>query len=105
MRSRFSRTVATLVLAICLVCPVVEMFDHWDHAIQTGNDSEYSLVFLALCVGVAYSFARFIVTCPVTRCVTKSAFTSSVQISFLSAQSSFNSLFNAISPPPLELRI
>jgi len=27
---------------------------------QTGNDTEYGLVVLALCVGVAYSFARFI---------------------------------------------
>jgi len=26
------------------------MFDHWDDTIQTGNDTEYGLVVLALCV-------------------------------------------------------
>ena len=29
---------------------------------QTGNETEYALVVLALCVGLAYSFARFILT-------------------------------------------
>jgi hypothetical protein len=47
-----------LLRLICVVCPVLETFDSWDHTIQTGNDSEYALVVLALCVGAAYSFAR-----------------------------------------------
>lgn len=51
-----------LVLATCLVCPLVEMFDHWDHTLQTGNDTEYALVILGLCVGVAYTFARIVFT-------------------------------------------
>ncbi|SRR6266849_3487200 len=106
MQPRFPSIVVTLVLAICLVCPLVEVFDHWDHTIQTGNDTEYALVVLALCVGVTYSFSRFIVKSPLARLITRSAFTSSVQISFRSAQFSFASLpFNAISSPPLELRI
>jgi len=49
-----------VVLFTCLVCPLVEMFDHWDHTIQTGNDIEYALVILALCVGVAYTFTRIV---------------------------------------------
>ena len=60
MRSRMSRTTVTLVLLTCLLCPLVEMFDHWDHTVQTGNDTEYTFVLLALCVGIGYSFARFI---------------------------------------------
>jgi hypothetical protein len=60
MRSRTSRIVVAMALLVCLVCPVLEMFDHWDHTIQTGQDTEYNLVVLALCVGVGYSFARFI---------------------------------------------
>jgi len=52
----------TLVLAVCFVCPVVEMFDHWDHTIQTGNDTEYALVVVALCIGTSYAFARAIFT-------------------------------------------
>jgi hypothetical protein len=48
----------TLVLTICFVCPIVEMFDQWDYTIQTGNDTEYALVAVALCVGASYAFAR-----------------------------------------------
>jgi hypothetical protein len=60
MRSRAARITVALILLICVVCPVVEMFDQWDNTIQTGNDTEYALVVLALCVGAAYSFARFV---------------------------------------------
>lgn len=31
------------------------MFDQWDHTLQTGDDTEYTFVVLALCAGVAYS--------------------------------------------------
>ena len=31
---------------------------------QTGNDTEYGLVVLALCIGAAYSLARFILRQP-----------------------------------------
>jgi hypothetical protein len=106
MASRFPHAVVTLVLAISLVCPLVEMFDHWDHTIQTGNDTESALAVLALCVGVTYSFARFIVKYPLARWIVKIVSTSSVQISFLSTLRSFISLiFNMISPPALALRI
>lgn len=105
MRSRFTRTVVTILLATCLVCPLVEMFDHWDHTIQTGSDSEYALVIVALCVGAAYSFTRFIVKCLVARCTAEFAYPPSVQIPFLSANFNFDSLLDSISSPPLELRI
>jgi hypothetical protein len=36
------------------------MFDQWDNTILTGNDTEYGLVVLALCVGAAYSLARLV---------------------------------------------
>jgi hypothetical protein len=60
MPSRASQLVATLVLLICFACPLVELFDYWDDTVLTGNDTEYGLVVLALCVGVAYTFARFV---------------------------------------------
>ena len=50
-----------MALAICLVCPVVEMFDQWDHTLQTGNDTEYLLVLLALCVGALFVLGQLIV--------------------------------------------
>src|SRR3979411_1752798 len=58
VQSRFQRGVVTLVLAICIVCPAIEMFDHWDHTLQTGQDTEYAFVVLALCAGASLTFAR-----------------------------------------------
>ncbi|MGB7624321.1 MAG: hypothetical protein WBN92_18400 [Terriglobia bacterium] len=46
---------ATIALIVCIVCPVIELFDYWDHTLQTGNDTEYTFVVLALCVGFAFS--------------------------------------------------
>src|SRR5713101_3163777 len=61
MRTRMSRAAVMIVLLTCLVCPVLETFDHWDHTLQTGNDTEYTLVLLALCVGMVSALARLIV--------------------------------------------
>ncbi len=94
-----------IVLLTCLVCPLVEMFDNWDHTLQTGNDTEYALVALALCVGVAYSFARLIFNSALLGFVAKSVFASYAQKS-LSTPCSFTLLlFDATSPPSLPLRI
>jgi|SRR5579859_2644674 len=60
MRFRSSQFLAAAVLLVCLICPVLEMFDHWDNTAQTGNDTEYTFVVLGLCIGVGYAFARFI---------------------------------------------
>ncbi len=106
MGFRLSRTTVTLALLTCLICPLVELFDNWDHTIQTGNDTEYALVVLALCVGVAYSAARFIFKSAPVGFVTNSVFASCAQKSFPSAPFSFTLLlFDATSPPSLPLRI
>jgi hypothetical protein len=106
MSSRSARIAATLALLTCLVCPLVETFDNWDHTIQTGNDTEYALVVLALCVGVAYSFARFIFKSALLGFVAKSVFASCALKSFFSVPCSFTALlFDATSPPPFPLRI
>jgi len=106
MGSLISRITVTLALLTCLICPLVELFDNWDHTIQTGNDTEYALVVLALCVGVAYSFARFIFKSALLGFVAKSVFASHALKSFFSEPCSFTFLlFDATSPPPLPLRI
>src|ERR1700732_4864063 len=58
MKSRATTRIVTLVLAICLVCPLVDMFDYWDHAPQTGNDTEYTFMILGLCVGALFTVAH-----------------------------------------------
>lgn len=106
MRTRASRIIATVILVTCLVCPLVELLDNWDHTVQTGNDTEYALVVLALCVGVAYSFARFIFKSALLGFVAKSLFAPCAQKVSFSAPSSFTSLLSdATSSPPLPLRI
>ncbi len=106
MRKTSGHVVIAIVLLTCLACPLVEMFDHWDHTLQTGNDTEYALVALALCVGVAYSFARLIFKSAPLGFVAKSVFASYLQKSFFSTPCSFTLLLSdATSPPPLPLRI
>jgi hypothetical protein len=106
MQARASRIIAMLALLACLICPVVETFDTWDHTIQTGSDTEYSLVILALCVGVAYSFAHFIFKSTLIGVVGRTVFASSAQKSLLSAPNRITSLlFDATSPPPVLLRV
>jgi hypothetical protein len=41
------------VVGICVIAPIVEAFDAWDHTLQDGNDTEANLVVAAVCVGVA----------------------------------------------------
>lgn len=106
MRSRAARVIATVLLVTCLVCPLVELFDHWNHTIQTGNDTEYALIVLALCMGMAYSFARFFFKSALLAFVAKSVFASCAQKFFFSPSCRFPLLFfDATSPPSLPLRI
>ena len=49
-----SRIAAALVPLTCLVCPLVELFDRWDKTPQTGNDTEFVFMIVALCLGAAY---------------------------------------------------
>lgn len=54
--------IGVAALAICVVCPLIDTFDQWDHALQTGHDTEYPLVILALCVGIALVLRRLVLT-------------------------------------------
>ena len=56
-----ARAIVAIALLICFVCPVIELFDYWDHTIQTGNDTEYALVVSALCIGIVFTLARLAV--------------------------------------------
>jgi hypothetical protein len=67
MKRRWAHVIITIVLLTCVVCPVLELFDHWDHTVRTGNDAEYNFVLLGLCVGVAYAFARFVCGFPLLK--------------------------------------
>jgi hypothetical protein len=106
MRSRASLPTVALVLLTCFVCPLVEMFDRWDDTLRTGNDTEYVLVVLALCVGVAYLFARLIFQFPLLRSAAELVSDSSADKPRASAAPPFRLVTPIpISPPALALRI
>ena len=105
MRSRASLITGVIALAICLACPFVDAFDQWDHALQTGNDSEYPLVILALCVGMAFALGELIVT------LSPNFLTSSIRYTLQSALNTLSffvrptTLVFASASPPFSLRI
>lgn len=105
MRSRVSRTTIVLILLTCLVSPLVEMFDSWDHTLQTGNDTEYALVVLALCVGLVYSLASIIFTSSVAWSLRGNVFAAFAHKSLLLARRSFALVFFSSSSPPPPLRV
>ena len=95
----------TIALAICVVCPLVDMFDQWDHALQTGVDTEYVLVLAALCVGALFVVARLIVALSPSF----SGFSAGSVLRFVQNSLLFLIRFIALTPasgsPPLSLRI
>ena len=106
MRSRAATRLVTLILAICLVCPLVDMFDQWDHAPQTGNDTEYTFMILGLCVGALYTVARASFRIIGSLQSKRAAITDD----FLPARSRASIFFDVqalitASPPPAALRI
>src|SRR5579862_3952196 len=105
MRTRASIITGAIALAICIVCPLVDLFDQWDHALQTGNDSEYPLVIMALCVGMVLVLGRLIVT------LSSNISVPNVRYAILTALQSAicliapTALLTAPGSPPLSLRI
>ena len=104
MRFSVSRTVGILALLVCLICPILEVFDTWDPPIQTGNDTEYTLVVVALCVGATYLFVRSILESRRADFVDNPSLTSGVP-RLLDLTPRFAFPFAYTSPPTLSLRI
>lgn len=53
MRHRNVTALVIVIIAALLLCPISEMFDHWDHSGRTHKDTESSLMMLAECAGAA----------------------------------------------------
>lgn len=99
--------VAATVLLTSFVCPVVELFDRWDRTPQTGQDTEFVFMILALCVGAVYLLATLMaqdrrLAAAITRVSDSSPQRSSVR----AASRAFGlSVLIPISPPAAALRI
>src|SRR5262245_41803017 len=51
------RVFGAVIIAICIVVPLVESVDNWDNTLSDGNDNEANVVIAAVCVGLAWSAA------------------------------------------------
>ncbi len=58
MRRSLVQVGAVLILAVCVAGHVSEIFDHWDHTLQTGNDIDYGTVIVALIAGAVLGLAH-----------------------------------------------
>jgi hypothetical protein len=105
MRSRASFLIATIALAICFVCQVAEMFDQWDHTLQTGNDTEYTFVVLALCVGVAFSLKWLIPRITLPDSQTEAIIHGRMHPLFSATTNWASDVSIPASPPPAALRV
>jgi len=49
-----------LVVVVLLGTQVSELFDTWDNTLQTGNDIEFSLTVVALCLGACVLVSKLL---------------------------------------------
>src|SRR5579872_1948496 len=59
MRGVLLRAAAVIIMVAILGGHVTELFDHWDHTLTTGQDSDYAVVLIAACAGAGFVLARF----------------------------------------------
>ena len=55
------RWLGIVILGVCLGGPIAEAFDWWDQALPVGNDTEASVVVVALSLGLALAVAPIVV--------------------------------------------
>ena len=60
MRGWLLQLAAALIMVVCVGSCVSEIFDHWDHTLQTGHDTESTLVMLASLAGAVLVMARVV---------------------------------------------
>jgi hypothetical protein len=96
VRRRLVQIGAVLILAVCVTGHVSEIFDHWDHTLQTGNDIDYSTVIVALIAGAVFGLAHVAAMLIRTVSVTFRLLPLFV-VAFLS---SLSPSFTGYSPPP-----
>jgi hypothetical protein len=55
---KFLRWAVLGVLLVWLSWPIVELFVTWDKPVDTGNDTQYSLIVVGLTVGMVFVFVQ-----------------------------------------------
>jgi hypothetical protein len=99
------RLFGAVVIAVCVVVPMVEAFDTWDHTLSDGNDTEANVVIAALCVGVALTLGTSIVVTPPRSIATDARFQPTLPIANFTVNRHSATPIPTSNPPPLPLRI
>lgn len=102
MRRPLIQLGALVILLICISGHVSELFDQWDHTLQTGREIDYSTVIVVLVAGAVIVAALHQLLLPRRRLTTStlvSSLVGTVQLSFAP------SVLPTPSPPPIPLRI
>jgi len=58
MQAKMSKVFVIAILLTCIICAMAETLDRWDNSFQTGDETESSVLLLALCLGSALLLAR-----------------------------------------------
>jgi hypothetical protein len=53
-----SKILVFAVLLTCVICAMSETLDRWDNSFRTGDETESSVLLIALCLGVAFLLVR-----------------------------------------------
>ena len=97
--------IGVVALAICVLCPLIDLCDQWDHVLQTGQDTEYPLMILALCVGALFILVRLIAVLSANPLVSGIAGNQHSVLNAPSFRTAFAALAAPPGSPPLSLRI
>lgn len=53
-----SKILVSAILLTCIICAISETLDRWDNSFQSGDETESSVLILALCLGAAFLLVR-----------------------------------------------
>jgi hypothetical protein len=62
MRNTLLHSAVLIILAGMLGGQITELFDHWDHTLQTGKDVDYTVVIIAASLGVVFAVGKKLVS-------------------------------------------
>lgn len=95
------RLLVIAVVATCLACPILQAFDHWDHAEAKGKDTESTFMVVAVAVGLAIPVASVMWRSTATA----QRLVNSTDFSYVWNELAFASTPIPVSQPPPNLRI
>ena len=94
---------ALLVVAVLLGAQISELFDSWDNTFQTGNDIEFNLTIVALCVGACFFIAKLLWRSSRNLTPEIHVFLSQRLLLFSHCACEVRSILISPSPPPLRI--